>query len=120
MVHGVTSGTINDWVVRVVFSIVDEDGPDVDEHEESNVCKLLEGEEERENVVRRRLCESVEWVESMRCEWRRNNPFVMRLVQGLVHQRMMQAAVDPVDAEVGEEDEEWELEHVVPRKRRFR
>ena len=39
---------------------------------------------------------------------------MVRLVQGLVHKRMMQASVNPVDAEVGEEDEERKLDHVVP------
>lgn len=31
--------------------LTDEDGPDVDEGEESDVCELLEGEEEWEDVV---------------------------------------------------------------------
>ena len=53
MVHGVACGAVDDWVVGIVFSIVDEDGPDIDEHKECNVCKLLEREEERKDVVRR-------------------------------------------------------------------
>ncbi len=44
----------------------------------------------------------------------------MRLVKSLVDHRVMQATMDPVDAEIGEENEEGELNDVVPRKRCFR
>jgi hypothetical protein len=37
MVHGVASGTVDDRAVGDVFTVVDHDGPDVDEHEKSNV-----------------------------------------------------------------------------------
>ena len=35
------------------------------------------------------------------------------LVEGLVDQGVMETSVDEVDAEVGEEEEKWELEEVV-------
>ena len=51
VVHGVASGAIDDGAVCDIFTVVDHDSPDVDEHEESNVGELLQREEERENVV---------------------------------------------------------------------
>lgn len=51
MVHGVAGGTVDDRAVGDIFTIVDHDGPDVDEHEKSNVGELLQREEEREDVV---------------------------------------------------------------------
>ena len=44
----------------------------------------------------------------------------MRLVQPPIDERVVQAAVDPVDAEVGEEQEDGELEDVVPEARAVR
>ena len=49
----------------------------------------------------------------------RHNPFMMRFVQRFIHQRMMQPPVDPIDEEVGEADEEWNLEEVVKREGRI-
>ena len=51
VVHGVAGGSVDDGAVGDVFTVVDHDGPDVDEHEESNVGELLQREEEREDVV---------------------------------------------------------------------
>lgn len=45
---------------------------------------------------------------------------MVRFVQGLVDPRMMESAVNPVDEEVGEKDEEGELKPVVERKWCFR
>lgn len=39
---------------------------------------------------------------------------MMRLVQSLVYQRVMQCSVDPVDEKIGEEHKEAELRVVVP------
>ena len=49
----------------------------------------------------------------MACKWRRHDPLVMRFMQLLVDQRVVQAPVDPIDAEVGEEDEQGKLEEVI-------
>ena len=46
--------------------------------------------------------------------WRRHDPFVVRLVQSLVYQRVMQASVDQVDPEVGEDQEAGELAQIIP------
>lgn len=45
---------------------------------------------------------------------RRHNPLVVRLVKTLVDERVVQVSVDPVDAKVGKDEEERELEDVVP------
>ena len=39
-----------------------------------------------------------------------HDPFVVGFVQAFVEARVVQAAVDPVDAEVGEHEEDGELE----------
>lgn len=54
----------------------------------------------------------VERVARIRC---RHDPLVMRLVQPLVDERVVQPAMDPVDAAVGEGDEERVLQVRVPR-----
>ena len=96
---------------------MDEDGPEIDKGEESNVCKFLEGKQEREQVVRNRLREAVHWVEGMRSEWCRHDPFVVWLVESLVDARMVQTAVYPIDQEIREKDEERELDDVIKRER---
>lgn len=50
---------IDERRIRVVFSIVNEDGPEVDKDEERNIPELLEGEQEWEQVVWNGLCEAV-------------------------------------------------------------
>ena len=41
----------------------------------------------------------------------------MSFVQVLVYARMVQTTVNPVNGEVGEKEEEWELKPIVPRSR---
>lgn len=106
-------GTVDDGGVGYVFAVVDEDGPDVDEDEEDHVGEFLEWEEEGEEVVRDGLGEAINGVESVRGEGRRHDPLVVGLVQTFVDQGVVETAVDEVDAAVGEEDEEGELEVVV-------
>jgi hypothetical protein len=113
MVHGVAGGAVDDGGVGDVLAVVDEDGPDVDEDEEGDVGEFLEREEEGEDVVGQRLGEAVDGVEGVRGEGGGHDPFVVRFVQAFVDCRVVEGAVDPVDAEVGEEDEDGELEVVV-------
>lgn len=105
---------IDDRAVRDVLSIVNHDGPDVDEHEQRHVGELLQREQEREDVVRHRLRESVERVERVGSVGRRHDPLVVRLMQRLIDRRVVQPAMDKVDPEVGEDEEEGDLEEVVP------
>ena len=113
MMHRVASSAVDDGRVGVVLPVVDEDGPDVDEGEESYVGELLEREEKREQVVGGGLREAIEGMEGVGCVRSGHDPFVVWFMQGLVDKRMVQAAVDPVDAEIGEENEEGKLEYVV-------
>jgi hypothetical protein len=85
--------------------LTDEDGPDVNKCEEGNVRKFLQREDEWEDVVWNTLAVSIKGVESMAGERSRHDPFVMRLVQRLVYQWMMQSSVNQVDEAVGEHDE---------------
>ena len=107
-------GAVDDRVVGVVLAVVDHDGPEVDEHEEADVRHLLQREDEGEHVVGDALRKPVDGVESVAGVGRRHDPLVVRLVQVLVDGRVVKTAVDPVDAEIGEHDEERELEEVVP------
>ena len=71
-------------------------------------------------MVRDRLSESIDRVEGVRSVGGRHDPFMMSLVERLVDEWMVEASMDPVDAEVGEEDEDRELEDVVSHERGLR
>ena len=90
-------------------SLTDQDCPDVDEDEQQNIRKFLQGKEKREDVVGYALREAVERMEGMTGKGGRHDPFVMLLVQFLIDQRMMQSPVDPIDAQIGKKDEEGKL-----------
>lgn len=92
-----------------ILAIMNHDRPYIDKDKEGHRCKLLQREEEREQMVWYALCEAVQWVKSMGCIRGWHDPFVMRLMQLLVDQRVMQATVDPVNAEVCKQEEEREL-----------
>ena len=109
MMHGVASCAIDDWAVSDVLTVVNQDSPDVDEGEEEDVGEFLQREQEREDVIGQGLSPAVQWVEGVRGVRRWHNPFVVRLVKGFVQTRVVETTVDPVDEEVGEEDEEGEL-----------
>jgi hypothetical protein len=112
VVHGVASRAVDDGRVGDVFTVVNHDGPDLDESEEGDVCELLQREDEGEQVVWDGLGEAVERVESVAGEGCGHDPLVVRLVQALVEELAVQGAVDPVDAEVGEGQEDRELNPV--------
>lgn len=93
---------------------MDHNRPEVDENEQADVDVLLKREQEREQVVRNRLRESVKRVEGVAGERSGHDPLVVRLVKVLVDPWVVQTAVNPVDAEVGEADEHGHLGVVVP------
>lgn len=110
---------IDNWTVGNVFAVMDHDSPDVDERKEADVCQLLQRENEGENVVRQALGKAIERVESVARKRGRHDPFVVWLMERLVQAGVMQTTVDPVDKEVGEEEEEGKLEGVVKREGRL-
>ena len=114
VVHGVASSTVNYRRVGDVLAVVDEDSPDIDEGEEGDVGELLKREDEWEDMVRKGLSIAVQWVESVRGIWSWHDPLVMWLVESLVDQWVVKTAVNQVDPEIGKDDEEWELEPIVP------
>ena len=87
--------------------------PDVDEHKERNVCKLLQGEEKWEDVIRHALRKAVHRMEGVARIWRGHYPLVMRLVQRLVYPRMMQSPMNAVHEQVRERYEKRKLQDVV-------
>jgi len=63
-----------------VITVVDGNGPKVNEQEEHQVCPFVEREEEDVDVVGRTLQESVYRMKGMACEWCWNFPPMVRLV----------------------------------------
>lgn len=113
VVHCVACCAIDNGRVGHIFAIVNHDSPDLNEGEERDIGELLEWEQEWEQVVWHALTVTIERVECMRGVWCWHDPFVVRLVESLVDQRMVETSMDPVDAEVGEHEEERELDVVV-------
>lgn len=109
VVERVASSAVYDGIVAEVFAIMDENSPEVDEDEEDNTRPLLHGENEGEDVVRQALAEAVDRVKGVAREGCGHDPFVVSLVEVLVDARVMQIAVNPVNAEVGEEKEDRKL-----------
>lgn len=119
LVHRVASSAVDDGALSNVLAIVDHDSPDVDKGEEGDIGELLEREQERKDVVGQRLGKSIKRVEGVAGVRRGHDPLVVGLVEVLVDLGVVQPAVDPVDAEVGEDNEEGELDDVVPDSRAF-
>lgn len=107
------SGAIDHRVVRYELAVMDQDGPEVDKDEEQNKGHFLQGKEEGEDMVGDGLGEAVERVEGVGGKGRGHDPFVVWLVKTLVDERVVQPAMDPVDAEIGKHDEEGKLEPIV-------
>ena len=108
------SGAIDDGVVRDVFAVVDHDGPEIDKDEEKDIGEFLQRKHKGIHVIRKPLSEPVKGMESVGGKGSWHNPLVVRLVQPLVDQWVVQVSVDPVDAVVREAEKEGELKKVVP------
>jgi len=74
----------------------------------------VERENEGENMVWKALRKSINRVEGVASKWGGHNPFVMRLVDGLVDTLVMKSAVNEVNPEIGKHQKQWELEPQVP------
>lgn len=61
-------------------------------------------------MVRKTLTPAVHWVEGIAGIGGGDDPFVMRLVQAFVDDRMMQSSMNPVDCKIGKCNEERVLE----------
>jgi len=85
---------------------VDHDRPNVDNDKQAEIKVLVEREEENEEVIGQRLHVAVKGMKGVRCVRSRNDPLVMGLVESLINPRNVQPAMDPVDAHIGEEEEE--------------
>ena len=93
--------------------LTDEDSPEIDEDEEGNICEFLQWEYEREDVIWDTLGKAIQGVEGVASIGGWHDPFMMRFVQRPVNHGMMQRSVDPVDAQIGEDNEQWKLKEVV-------
>lgn len=86
-------------------TIMNGNGPDIDQDVQTQVHHLVQGEDERVYVVWQTLKEAVHGVKGMACEGSSDLPDVMRLMDVLIHKPVMKASVDPVDQHVSEEEE---------------
>lgn len=80
MVHGVACSAVDDGAVGDVFTVVDHNGPEIDEHEEHDVGPFLQREDEGKDVVGDTLRPAIDGVEGMRSIGSGHDPFVMWLV----------------------------------------
>lgn len=96
--------------------LTNEDSPEIDKGEESNICELLKRKDERIYMIRYALREAIQGVEGVASIRRRHDPLVMRFVQRFVNSGVMQAPVNPVDAQIREGDEQWKLKEVIESK----
>lgn len=70
-----------------IVAVVNGDGPDVDENVQGQVEHLVEGEEERVDVVRESLQEAVDWMEGVAGKGSGDLPQVVWLVKQLQRER---------------------------------
>lgn len=77
-----------------------EDCPNVDEHEKCYVCKLLQWKHVGKHMIRHTLRKTVQWMKGMARERCGHNPLMVGLVECFVYQWVVQATMDPIDAEI--------------------
>ena len=113
VVHVVVSRAVDDLPVGEGDAIVDGGGPDGDCDEENQVRELVHGDDEGAEPVGPRLRPRVERVERKGGEGTGEDEGVVQLVNGLVQQVAVQGVMDPVDAEVRDDEEEGDREQPV-------
>lgn len=102
MMQRMAGCAVHNGIAGEIFAVMYEDRPEVDENEESNVGHFLKRKNEREKMVWKWLQKSVYWMKGMAGKRSGHNPLVMRFMQMLINERMVQVTVNPVDAEIGE------------------
>lgn len=100
--------------------LTDKNGPYINEYEQCYICKLLERKQVRIYVIRYALRKPIQWMKRVARVRRGHDPLMVGFMQSFVDFRMMQAPVDPIDEEIGEQDEERELKEIVQAKRGIR
>lgn len=93
--------------------LTNQDRPHRNENKKPQISNLLQGENHRENMIRKTLRPPIQRVESITGKRRRHSPFVVRFVKPAVYEWVMQAAMNPVDSTVGEADEKRVLQQCV-------
>lgn len=89
MVSRVAGRPVDQRGVGIVFTIVDENGPDVDENEEGDIGEFLKREQEWEEMVWNGLSKSIKRMESMRGERCRHDPLMVGFMQVFVDDGIM-------------------------------
>ncbi len=85
-----------------VSTLTYKDRPNINEDEERDIRKLLQRENVWEDVIRYTLRKAIQWMECMARIRRGHDPLMMRFVQSLVNQRVVQPPMDPINEEIGE------------------
>jgi len=101
---------VNDVVIRTIenntivstSTIVNANGPEVDKRKQEQVQEFVHREHEHENVVWSRLQESVHWVKRVTSERSGDDPFVVKLVNRSIQDRVVKITVNPINERVSE------------------
>lgn len=108
VVIGVMCSPVDEFLQQAwdsVVTIVNGYGPYVNKHIKAQVQNLVQGKDERVDVVGQSLKEAVNGVECMAGKRSRDLPDVVGFMEMLIDQFMMQETMNPVDAHVGKKEE---------------
>lgn len=109
MMNAMTRSTVDDWIISVIFPIVDHDRPDLYKDEQSYIREFLQRKDEGKDVIRYALRITVQGMERVTRKRRRKNPSVMRFVKSFIDRRIMKTAMDEIYKRVCEEEKQWDL-----------
>jgi len=101
MMDSVMISSVDDITIVKSLSIMDRNSPSTHQKEEGKIQVLIKRYEVSENVIGKRLSESVCRMESKGSKWSRNDPFVMQLVDW-VERRKVDSPMNPIDHGIGE------------------
>lgn len=100
--------TINKWLQQTwntIVTVVYRHSPEIHHHKKTKIQHFMQWKQEWVYMIGAALQEPVQWVEGVTGKGSGNLPLVVSFVHSLVHQRMVQEAMNPVDEAVGEYNE---------------
>ena len=109
----VPSKRSEDQARRKELRLTDKHSPEINEYKQGHIGKLLQRKQEWIQMIRHALRETIHWMEGMTREWRWHNPLMVRLMQCLVNQRMVQSTMDPINTQIRENNEQRKLQDVI-------
>lgn len=113
MMHRMTRRPIQDRAIRHILPIMNKHRPQLHKKEQRQIAELLQWENERKHMVRHTLQPPINRMERHARIRSRHNPFMVRFMQTLINQRVMQTAMDEINTEIRKQQEERELQVIV-------